>query len=173
MTKKEMTEVFSVMMLAWPNAEMFKGGIQKLAPTIELWTACLSDVDYWLAQQAVVRLCKECKFPPTIAEFRERVQAVRDDMQLRIDSAFQRIRSATLLYGSLEEFYAQLPPGDMLKTVIGTMGGVQALTTPLDKGGSMWNFEGFRAAYTALIRNENALEGGRKRALTAARKEDL
>lgn len=42
MTKKEMTELFSVMLLAWPNAEMFKGGVAKLGPTIELWTACLS-----------------------------------------------------------------------------------------------------------------------------------
>lgn len=42
MTKKEMTELFGVMLLAWPNAEMFKGGVAKLGPTIELWTACLS-----------------------------------------------------------------------------------------------------------------------------------
>ena len=27
MTNKEMTEIFSVMLLAWPNAEVFKGGI--------------------------------------------------------------------------------------------------------------------------------------------------
>lgn len=46
MTKKEMTELFSVMLLAWPNAEMFKGGVAKLGPTIELWTACLTDVDF-------------------------------------------------------------------------------------------------------------------------------
>ena len=53
-TTKEMTEIFSVMLLAWPNAEMFKGGVAKLGPTIELWTACLSDVDFWLGQQAVI-----------------------------------------------------------------------------------------------------------------------
>lgn len=50
MTRKEMTEIFSVMLLAWPNAEMFKGGVQKLGPTIELWTACLPDVDFWQGQ---------------------------------------------------------------------------------------------------------------------------
>lgn len=72
MTKKEMTEIFSVMLLAWPNAEMFKGGVAKLGPTIELWTDCLSDVDFWLGQQAVIRLCRECKFPPSIAEFKEK-----------------------------------------------------------------------------------------------------
>ena len=59
MTRKEMTEIFSVMLLAWPNAEMFKGGVQKLGPTIELWTACLPDVDFWQGQQAVIKLCRE------------------------------------------------------------------------------------------------------------------
>ena len=84
MTKKEMTELFSVMLLAWPNAEMFKGGVAKLGPTIELWTACLTDVDFWLGQQAVIRLCRECKFPPSIAEFKEKADAVKREIDSRI-----------------------------------------------------------------------------------------
>lgn len=41
MTHKEMSEIFAVMLLAYPNAEVFKGGIAKLGPTINLWvTAC-------------------------------------------------------------------------------------------------------------------------------------
>ena len=68
------------MLLAWPNAETFKGGIKKLAPTIRLWTASTMDVDYWTGQQAIIRLCKICKFPPTIAEFREQAKAVNKDL---------------------------------------------------------------------------------------------
>ena len=30
MTHKEMSEIFAVMLLAYPNAEVFKGGIAKL-----------------------------------------------------------------------------------------------------------------------------------------------
>ena len=73
MTQKEMTELFAIMLLAYPNAEIFKGGIQKLAPTIELWTRCLPEVDYWTGQHAVLKLCRECKYPPTIAAFKEKV----------------------------------------------------------------------------------------------------
>lgn len=80
-----MTEIFSVMLLAWPNAEMFKGGVAKLGPTIELWAACLSDVDFWLGQQAVIRLCRECKFPPSIAEFKEKADNVQQEIRSRID----------------------------------------------------------------------------------------
>ena len=73
MTNKEMSELFSVMMLAWPNAEMFKGGVAKLAPTIKLWTSCLPEIDFWTGQQALIKLCRVCKYPPTIAEFKSRL----------------------------------------------------------------------------------------------------
>ena len=77
MTRAEMTEIFAVLMLAYPNAEMFKAPskqalMEKLAPTITLWATCLADVDFWTGQQAAVRVCRVCKFPPTIAEFRSR-----------------------------------------------------------------------------------------------------
>lgn len=43
MNRAEMTEIFAVLMLAYPNAEMFKAPDQqalkeKLAPVITLWT---------------------------------------------------------------------------------------------------------------------------------------
>ena len=78
-----MTELFSVMLLAWPNAEMFKGGVAKLGPTIELWTACLPEVDFWTGRQAVVRLCRTSPFPPSIAEFKRQAEAVDRDFSFR------------------------------------------------------------------------------------------
>ena len=80
MTQKEMTEIFGIMLLAYPNAEAFKGGIQKLVPTIQLWCSCLPDVDFWTGQQAVIKLCRECKFPPTIAEFKEKAEDIRSEI---------------------------------------------------------------------------------------------
>lgn len=55
MTHKEMSEIFAVMLLAYPNAEVFKGGIAKLGPTINLWVTCLPEIDFWTGQQAVVK----------------------------------------------------------------------------------------------------------------------
>ena len=79
MTRAEVTEIFAVLMMAYPNAEMFKAPDKdslkaKLAPTITLWTTCLRDIDFWAAQQAVIRVCQTCKFPPTIAEMREKYE---------------------------------------------------------------------------------------------------
>ncbi len=172
MTKKEMTEIFSVMMLAWPNAEMFKGGVQKLGPTIELWAVCLLDIDFWLAQQTVVRLCRECKFPPTIAEFKEKAEAAKQDIKNKIDTSFQQIRTCEFLYGSLDAYYESLPQGSEIKAVIDAMGGVQALTITHGQV-SQWNLSGFETTYRQLVRNENVLEGSNVKALAAARKEDL
>ena len=87
MTHKEMSEIFAVMLLAYPNAEVFKGGIAKLGPTINLWVTCLPEIDFWTGQQAVVKLVRECKFPPTIAEFKEKAEKVQAEVRARIDQA--------------------------------------------------------------------------------------
>lgn len=149
MTKKEMTEIFSVMLLAWPNAEMFKGGVAKLGPTIELWAACLSDVDFWTAQQAVIRLCRSCKFPPSIAEFKEQADAVSQDVQSRINLAWNDIKWSRLLDKSPEEWYQSLPPGCDIRAVVDALGGPKGLVS---EDGKRWNYYEFRDMYEKLIR---------------------
>lgn len=171
MTNKEMTELFAVMLLAWPNAETFKGGIAKLAPTIKLWTSCTTDVDFWTGQQAVIRLCQKCKFPPTIAEFREQVESVNRDIKALCDRTFQDIRHADVMYGSLDAFYKGLPDNSLTRMTIDVMGGLGALTSiSKDCGGreySMWNWRGIEDACESIIRRRPALVGGQLPALTA------
>lgn len=171
MTKKEMTEIFSVMLLAWPNAEMFKGGVAKLGPTIELWTACLSDVDFWLGQQAVIRLCRECKFPPSIAEFKEKAEAVTSEVKERIDVAWNHLKFS-LDEKPPEEVYATLPEGET-KAVIAAMGGPAKLIVhsehhygsgriePYD----YYDYSGFFTEYKQLLRQASALDGTRAKAI--------
>lgn len=170
MTKREMTELFSVMLLAWPNAEMFRGGIAKLGPTVELWTACTAEVDFWTGQQAVVQLCKTCKFPPTIAEFWVQVNAVNDRIKSKCDAMFQVIRSADLMYGSIEAYCQSLPPGSFNREVIDQMGGPANLVITWGYNGekrSRWNTDGLEAACIAVIRSHNAITGEQNKALTA------
>lgn len=128
MTKTEMTELFAVMSLAWPQAEMFRNGVGKLGPTIALWTACLEEVDYWTAQKALVKLCRSCKFPPTIAELKEKCDEVNHEVKAEIRGAWDNLR----LYSrfgekSLVDVYHELKPGDRSKAVIDAMGGPDKL----------------------------------------------
>lgn len=174
MTNKEMTELFAVMLLAWPNAETFKGGIAKLAPTIKLWTSCTADVDFWTGQQAVIRLCQKCKFPPTIAEFREQVDSVNKDIERLTNQVRQELRNADFMYGSLSALYEGLSPGSFTRAVIDAVGGVDALTLPVKSLGdgerAMWNWQGIADACRSVIRGQPALVGGQLPALTAPEK---
>lgn len=163
MTKKEMTEVFSVMMLAWPNAEIFKGGIQKLGPTINLWVTCLPEVDFWTGQQAVVKLVRECKFPPTVAEFREQVEAVNTEMKHQFNGLFQGIRGADFMYGSLDAYYRDLPCGCFAKAVIDRMGGLDKLVIVSEHNGktsTMWDVRGIEEACRAEVYKQLAFVSG-------------
>lgn len=161
MTLKETSEIFSVLMLAYPNAEMFKGGIQKLAPTIKVWTQCLNDVDFWTAQQAVIRLCKFCKFPPSIAEFREQVDAVKKEIESDIEECIRFIRMWDG-HGNLEERCAALPDGSITAIVIARLGGVSGLSKTYEQNGkkiSVWQWDEFRRQYMSVVKAK-VLPGG-------------
>ena len=149
MTQKEMVDIFAVLLLAFPNAETFKGGIQKLGPTIELWTACLPDVDYWIGQQAAIKLCRECKYPPTIAEFREKADAVKNEVGNQISQAWESLRLPMKLRGaSPVEAYINAP--DMTRAAVDAMGGADKLVI-----NGIFNYDGFRKAYEKLLRGRS------------------
>lgn len=179
MTRKEMTEIFSVMLLAWPNAEMFKGGVQKLGPTIELWTACLPDVDFWQGQQAVIKLCRECKFPPSIAEFKEKAEDVKIEARSRIDRAWDRIRLQSLLGVTLQEFFAELPEGSNTRRAIEMIGGPDRLIiteehTFGDGHKEMverYNYDEFTRAYEKVMRQASAIGSGQRKAVNPGMKQ--
>ncbi len=166
MTKREMVEIFAVMLLAYPNAETFKGGIQKLGPTIELWTSCLPEVDFWTGQQAVIRLCRECRYPPTIAEFKDKANAVMSEMQAQISQAWNSLRMPMrLLNMTPVETYNGAP--DMVKAAVDAMGGPDKLVIQefqtMDDGSNAptekLNYDGFCNAYEQLLRRQNVLPG--------------
>ena len=167
MTLKEMTELFSVMLLAWPGAETFKGGVAKLGPTIELWTACTKDTDFWTGQQAVVLLCKSSKFPPTIAEFRQQAEVVEQKTRDCILADWSGLRRCVLSRrkcGSIDpaavrRWYESLPPG-LAKSAVDTMGGPGRL---LIGDGNGLDFGGFSRAYRAVMRSKTALPSGQKK----------
>lgn len=179
MTRKEMTEIFSVMLLAWPNAEMFKGGVQKLGPTIELWTACLPNVDFWMAQQAVIKLCRECKFPPSIAEFKENAEKVKSEVKARIDMSWNLLRMDMELGKTPEAACARLPKDSAEYLAIQAIGGPSRLIVTEEhtfangrkETFERYNYGEFAAAYERLIRQTSALGSSQHKALASGMKQ--
>ena len=146
MTRAEVTEIFAVLMMAYPNAEMFKAPDKdslkaKLAPTITLWTTCLRDIDFWAAQQAVIRVCQTCKFPPTIAEMRES----------EISNAYLMARSELQLARLAGRTKEQALEGMPTRTqkVIEAMGGIDAFMPPDKK---YFEMERFEQTYETMLR---------------------
>ena len=171
MTQKEMTEIFSLLLLAYPNAEIFKGGVQKLAPTINLWCECLPDVDFWIAQQAVIKLCRECKFPPTIAEFKEKADAVKSKVEEEIETAWSMFRlSMDANDLTPKEAFDREPHDSPVRMVIEAMGGPEQLLiqdehvysngdrVPYER----YDYDGFCATYERLLRQRTSLPGSRR-----------
>lgn len=173
MTHKEMSEIFAVMLLAYPNAEVFNGGIAKLGPTINLWVTCLPEIDFWTGQQAVVKLVRECKFPPTIAEFKEKAEKVQAEVRARIDQAWNYLKLDMGLGKTPEEAVARLPEGTDIRRVIEAMGGPSRLIATGErtfgdgtvKTYEYYNYDGFKSAYETIIRQTSALNSGPRKAV--------
>lgn len=162
MTRAEMTEIFSVFMLAWPNAETFRASSKeeltaKLGPTITLWAACLRDVDYWTAQKATVKLCQTCKFLPSIAEMREAAEAVNREVSNQAREAFEYATTVCTLHGT-EKAYERLP--DRSKKVIDAIGGMEVFAPPGEK---FYAGHAFMNTYETFLRgNPTGLPSARK-----------
>lgn len=179
MTKKEMSEIFAIMLLAYPTAETFKGGIQKLAPTIELWTAALPEVDFWLGQKAVMKLVRECKYPPTIAEFREKAESIKDEIRGHALEEWGMLKTVmSLMDKSPQEAVAGR--GMFVQSVVASMGGPEKLivreeSTRPDGEKTIvekYAYYEFLDAYEAEVRRMEALPGKAARpALGAAVKQ--
>lgn len=126
MTHQEMTLIFGQMLLAWPSAPMFQGGVKQLGPTINLWAVSMPDVDFWTAKQAVCRMVRTCKFPPTIAEF---LQAAKEVEGALAEEAYIAYNANVELPEFLGQFdYDSLKRDGMVRKTIDLAGGPESLT---------------------------------------------
>ena len=172
MTHKEMSEIFAVMLLAYPNAEVFKGGIAKLGPTINLWVTCLPEIDFWTGQQAVVKLVRECKFPPTIAEFKEKAEKVQ--AEVRRGSTRRGITSSSIW--TLGKRRRRLWQDCRRERISGASLRLWvALSVDCNRRAHLWRWHRkdirvlqlrrFQSAYETIIRQTSALNSGPRKAV--------
>ena len=156
MTRAEVTEIFAVLMMAYPNAGDVQGPGQgqpkgKAGPDHHALTTCLRDIDFWAAQQAVIRVCQTCKFPPTIAEMREAAEAVLHEVRSEISNAYLMARSELQLARLAGRTKEQALEGMPTRTqkVIEAMGGIDAFMPPDKK---YFEMERFEQTYETMLR---------------------
>ena len=151
MTKREMTEIFAALRLAYPNSKMFEGGIKTLKPTIELWTASLQDVDFAISQRALYRVLRECKYPPTIAEFRAAAEAEEAEIKSLASKAIDSIR----LHFMLSKTTQGLDADPVTQRAIDLLGGPEMLYIRGDTA-DRWRWDDFRAAFRSAYLGTSA-----------------
>lgn len=143
MTRKEMSEIFALMLLAWPKAPMLRP--ENLEATINLWTLCLPEVDFLTGQMATIQLCRTCHYPPSIAQMCETAEKVRNELDREISDALLSMRNRHF-YGMRNESRSE--------RAIALMGGEERLLIPVDENASRYNVEDFRDAYLQVCREE-------------------
>ena len=159
MTKKEMTEIFGLLLLAYPNAEAFKGGVKKLAPTIELWCSCLPEVDFTIGQQAAYHICRENKYPPTISEFREMVERIENHMRSLIGAEWRILVSNMDDLGMTPQEAVEACGSLLTILAVKRMGGPDKLVKdPNSKSrfpSLRYDYMGFEAAFRMVLTEGN------------------
>lgn len=172
MTALEISEIFTVWAINWPNAEMFQGGVDMLNMRCKLFAQHFSDIDYWDGLCGAALSLETRKYAPNIAEFAEDIKAAKEKIRQEIDQAYLNARSAILMAESFgedpEQAIERLPARS--KTVITVMGGYDAFVPP---GQNYFNMDGFVRTYNGLLRKRNLLTGEKFESLPAGRNNAL
>ena len=159
MTKKDISEIFSIWSLNWPASEMLQGGEDLLDARITLYADRLKDVNPWYGRKAAMLSIDTRRFLPSIAEYLEDIEKVKSSTSQTIDFLLSQIVNEVRLAKAEGR---QLKSSDILpagREVIERMGGWKAFA-PESK--PFFNRAGFEEAYIRLeIDKELALGSGR------------
>lgn len=80
MTRQEVNQLMALVKVNWPSA--FRGlGENEKKILFASWFVALRDISAQTATLALLKLVSSCKFPPTVAEIREKVCKIRDEAE--------------------------------------------------------------------------------------------
>lgn len=75
MTLMETAKLMKLLQAAYPRFYTYADDVTR-KNAVKIWQLSLEDMDYALAQKALVELIQTCKFTPTVADFREAAERI-------------------------------------------------------------------------------------------------
>lgn len=116
MTREETKTILAIMKAAYPNfyRDMTK---EDASNTINLWSTMFADEKPQIVIEAVKSLICTLKYPPTIADVKEKIALITQPPAMTEMEAWSRVCGAISYYHANEAF-ANLPP--MLQKIVGS-----------------------------------------------------
>lgn len=116
MNREEMKAILAVMKAGYPN--FYKGMTREEATNIiNLWTTMFTDDPAHVVTEAVKSLMCTLKFPPTIADVKEKIAMITQPTQMSEMEAWNMVKSA-ISYYSAGETFERLPA--ILRKIVGS-----------------------------------------------------
>ena len=116
MTREETKAILAILKAGYPNfyKDMTK---EDATNTINLWTTMFADDPAQVVTEAVKSLMCTLKFPPTIADVKEKIALITQPQATTEMEAWQMVKSAISYYNAAETF-ERLPP--ILRRIVGS-----------------------------------------------------
>ncbi len=116
MTREETKAILAVLKAGYPNfyKDMTKEDAKN---TVDLWATMFADDSARLVTEAVKSLICTLKYPPTIADVKEKIALITQPLAMTEMEAWDMVRRAISYYHANEAF-TNLPP--MLQKIVGS-----------------------------------------------------
>lgn len=116
MNREETKAILAILKAGYPNfyKDMTK---EDATNTINLWAIMFADDPAQVVTEAVKSLMCTLKFPPTIADVKEKIAMITQPPAMTEMEAWQTVKSAINYYNAAETF-ERLPP--ILKRIVGS-----------------------------------------------------
>ena len=116
MNREETKEILKVLRVGYPN--FYKGLTKREADEIiDLWSTMFSSDSVTIVIEAVKSLMCTLKFPPTIADVKEKISLITQPQTMTEMEAWQMVKSAMNYYNAVET-YDRLPA--ILRRIVGS-----------------------------------------------------
>ena len=116
MTRQEAIAIMAMLKTAYPSfyKDLSK---EELNAAVNLWATMFADDPAYIVTEAVKSLMCTLKYPPTIADVKEKIAMITQPPTMTEMEAWQKVRRAISYYDA-DETFAQLPP--ILQKIVGS-----------------------------------------------------
>lgn len=116
MTRQEAIRIMTILKTAYPN--FYKDySKEELNAAIDLWATMFVDEHFKIVTEAVKALICTHKYPPTIADIKEKIATITRPQEMTEMEAWQKVKAAISYYNAAENF-DKLPP--TLQKIVGS-----------------------------------------------------